>query len=136
MLLLVLLLAGSVFAQLPKGSVTMENYYKIKWGHADEFIRLWKLNHYPLLKKAIEAGDIISVTAQQPNMHGTEDGRWDFRVVIVFKNSVTALDPDLTEPYKKSLYPDAAKLQKDEQYRFSLLLAHWDILVDPISLNP
>lgn len=136
MLLLFLLYAGAVSAQPPKGSVTMENYYKVKWGHAEEFIKLWKTNHYPLLRKAIEAGDIISVTAQQPNMHGTEDGRWDFRVVIVFKNSVTALDPDLTEPYKKLLYPDAAKLEKDEQYRFSLILAHWDILVDHIALNP
>jgi hypothetical protein len=32
----------------------MENYYKIKWGHAEEFINLWKKNHYPLLKKTKE----------------------------------------------------------------------------------
>ncbi|HYK46164.1 MAG TPA: hypothetical protein VEV83_13385, partial [Parafilimonas sp.] len=38
---------------------TIENYYKVKWGYADEFITLWKTNHYPLLKKAIEHGDIL-----------------------------------------------------------------------------
>ncbi len=42
----------------------VENYYKVKWGFADEFIELWKANHYPLLKKLIEKGDIISVTAE------------------------------------------------------------------------
>lgn len=33
------------------------------------------------------------------------------------------------------LYPDAAKLIKDEQYRFSLLIAHWDVMVDEIKLD-
>lgn len=34
-------------------SFIVENYYKIKWGFADEFIHLWKTNHYPLLKKPL-----------------------------------------------------------------------------------
>ena len=38
-------------------SFTIENYYKVKWGFADEFIDLWKANHYPLLKRAIEKGE-------------------------------------------------------------------------------
>ena len=29
----------------------VEYYYRAKWGHADEFLRLFKKNHYPLLKK-------------------------------------------------------------------------------------
>jgi hypothetical protein len=136
MILLVLLSAGLVTAQDKKAQFTIENYYKVKWGHAEEFIQLWKTNHYPLLKKAIEAGDLISVVAQKPKLHGSEDSRWDFKVVLVFKNSEAAFNPDLTTPYKKQLYPDGAKLDKDEQYRFSLLLAHWDIMVDQISLNP
>lgn len=35
-------------------SFTIENYYKVKWGFADEFINLWKINHYPLLKKQLK----------------------------------------------------------------------------------
>jgi hypothetical protein len=46
-------------------SFTIENYYKVKWGYADEFIDLWKKNHYPLLKKAQEKGDIIRVIAEK-----------------------------------------------------------------------
>src|SRR5258706_15251312 len=116
-------------------SFTIENYYKVKWGFADEFIDLWKKNHYPLLKKAQEKGDIISVTAEKPKLHSGEDTRWDFKVTIVFKNAQLAFDPDLTTPYKHQLYPDAEKLIKDEQHRFELLLAHWDVMVENIGLK-
>lgn len=114
---------------------TVENYYKVKWGYADEFIHLWSVNHYPLLKKAIEKGDIISVTPSKPKLHSSEDSRWDFRVVIVFKNAALAFDENLTTPYKKALYPDLEKLAKDEQHRFELLIAHWDIETTTIIPN-
>lgn len=114
---------------------TIENYYKVKWGYADEFIDLWKINHYPLLKKAQEKGDIINVTAEKPKLHSGEDTRWDFKVTIVFKNTELAFDPKLTEPYKKQLYPNLEKLAKDEKYRFELLLAHWDVMTEKIELN-
>ena len=119
----------------PKNSFTIENYYKVKWGYADEFITLWKKNHYPLLKKAKEKGDIISVTAEKPIYHSGEDTRWDFKVTIVFRTVENAVDPDLTTPYKKLLYPDLDQLAKDEQHRFELLLAHWDVMVDSVPLN-
>src|SRR5215471_17739869 len=82
---------------------TIENYYKVKWGYSDEFIDLWKTNHYPLLKKAQEKGDIISVTAEKPKLHSGEDTRWDFKVTITFKNAILAFDPNLTTPYKPQL---------------------------------
>jgi len=113
---------------------TIENYYKVKWGYAEEFIDLWKINHYPLLKKAIEKGDILSVTAEKPKLHSGEDTRWDFKVTIVFKNTDAAFDPNLTEPYKKIIYPDLDKLKKDEQHRFELLISHWDVMTEKIPL--
>jgi hypothetical protein len=129
----------AIYAQASAGkqanSFTIENYYKVKWGYADEFIALWKKNHYPLLKKAKEKGDIISVTAEKPIYHSGEDTRWDFKVTIVFKSVEKAVDPDLTTPYKKMLYPDLDQLTKDEQHRFELLLAHWDVMVDSVPLD-
>src|SRR5580698_1133758 len=115
-----------------KDYFTIESYYKVKWGYAEEFISLWKKNHYPLLKKAMEKGDIISVTPAAPLLHSGEDTRWDFRVTIVFKNAALAFDPGLTLPYKQQLYPDLDKLAKDEQHRFELLLSHWDIEVEKV----
>ena len=113
---------------------TIENYYKVKWGYADEFIDLWKANHYPLLKKAKEKGDIINVIAEKPKLHSGEDTRWDFKVILIFKDAKTAFDPDLTEPYKQSLYKDLEKLKKDEQHRFELLIAHWDVMIEKVEL--
>jgi hypothetical protein len=106
---------------------TIESYYRVKWGYADEFIALWKTNHYPLLKKAQEHGDVISIKAESPRFHSGEETRWDFRVTVTFKNVEKAFDEDLVVPYKKQLFPDLDALGKSEQHRFELLLAHWDI---------
>ena len=114
---------------------TVENYYRVKWGYADEFISLWKTNHYPLLKKALEKGDIISISAAKPRYHSGEDTRWDFRVTLVFKTAALAFDETLTEPYKKQLYPDQETYKKAEQHRFELLLSHWDIETVNDALN-
>jgi len=117
------------------GTFTIENYYKVKWGFADEFIALWKTNHYPLLQKATANGDIVSVVAEKPKLHSGEDTRWDFRVTITFKNIAKAFDPALIEPYKKVLYPDLEKLKKEEQHRFELLISHWDVPTERIALD-
>jgi hypothetical protein len=129
-----LLFTTILHAQAGKEQASIENYYKVKWGYADEFILLWKTNHYPLLKKALEKGDIVSIVAEKPTLHSGEDTRWDLKVTITFKDLKTAFDPDLTKPYKAILYPDSAKLAKDEQHRFELLLSHWDILTERIQL--
>ena len=141
-ILLRLLVAASLLtitiatkAQINKDYFIVENYYKVKWGFAEEFINLWKVNHYPLLKKAIEKGDIISVDAEKPRLHSGEDTRWDFKVIIVFKDEKTAFDSDLTTPYKKQLYSDLDKLAKDEQHRFELLIAHWDIMAETVPIR-
>jgi len=34
----------------------LESYYKARWGQADEFIRLFKKNHLPVLKKLAATG--------------------------------------------------------------------------------
>jgi len=113
----------------------VEDYYRVQWGHADEFIALWKKNHYPLLKKAQEKGDVISITATTPRLHSGEDTRWDFRVTVVFKTAALAFDENLTTPYKKALYPDQDTFNKEEQHRFELLISHWDIETANLQLN-
>ena len=133
-LVLFVLAASFVHAQDKKDYFIIENYYKVKWGYADEFINLWKVNHYPLLKKAIDKGDIISVEAEKPKLHSGEDTRFDFKVTIVFKNEKLAFDPNLTKQYEKQLYPDLEKLKKNEQHRFELLIAHWDVMIEKIEL--
>jgi hypothetical protein len=113
----------------------IEYYYKAKWGHAEEFIALFKKNHYPLLKKEIEMGRILRVFAQVPRYHATEDARWDFRATIVFKNAQIANDTFDSAPLLKQLFPDQDSYKKEEQRRFEILDAHWDLPVKDFDLD-
>jgi len=113
----------------------IEYYYKAKWGHAEEFIALFKKNHYPVLKKEIELGRILKVFAQVPRYHATEDGRWDFRTTIVFKNAQIANDNFDSAPLLKQLFPDQDSYKKEEQRRFEILDAHWDVPIKEIDLD-
>jgi hypothetical protein len=113
---------------------TMEYYYKVQWGHQQEFLELFLKNHYPLLQKIVQTGRMISVKIEQPANHTTEDGRWDYRVTIRFKNSTmaTTSNPD-EERLSKELWPDQRTYQREEQRRFEILLAHWDLPVTEIT---
>jgi len=105
----------------------VEYYYKAKWGFADEFARLFKKNHLPVLKKQVESGRFLEVRAEKPRFHATEDGRWDYRVTIVFKSAAAAADSSGEDEIKKQLFPDQETYRSEEQKRFEILLAHWDL---------
>ena len=42
---------GAPSGTAPGQPFVVEYYYKAKWGYAEEFLQLFKKNHYPLLKK-------------------------------------------------------------------------------------
>ena len=126
--------AQSVSAN-PDRPFVVEYYYKAKWGHADEFLKLFKKNHYPVLKKETEMGRIAKVWMDQPRYHATEDGRWDFRVTIVFKNATVANEPFDEAALQKQMYPDQETFQREEQRRFEILDGHWDLPVQTVDLE-
>jgi hypothetical protein len=137
-----LLLLAVLPVTLPAQSVSetgkpfiVEYYYKAKWGHADEFLQLFKKNHYPLLTKQVEMGRMLKVWVDQPRYHSTEDGRWDYRVTIIFKNSTLASEPFDEDRLKKQLWPDQATYLKEEQRRFEILDGHWDLPVKNVDLD-
>jgi hypothetical protein len=128
------LVAQNASATQDKPSV-VEYYYKAKWGYADEFLQLFKKNHYPVLKKEQEMGRIVKVWMDQPRYHTTEDGRWDYRVTIVFKNATVANEPFDEAALQRQLYPDQETFKREEQRRFEILLAHWDLPVKPVEIE-
>ena len=138
--LLLSVLARPLLAQgaPPQGGTNdpyaMEYYYKVQWGHQQEFLNLFLKNHYPLLMKEAESGRILSVKIEQPANHTTEDGRWDYRVTIRFKNSTvaTTANPD-EERFIKQLWPAQKTYEREEQRRFEILLGHWDLPVTDIT---
>src|SRR6266403_4816444 len=113
----------------------VEYYYKARWGFADEFLKLFKKNHYPLLKKEVEMGRMLKIWMNQPRYHTTEDGRWDYRVTIVFKNAAVANEAFDEDALKKQLFPDQETYQREEQRRFEILDAHWDLPLKTVDLE-
>src|SRR5829696_4367321 len=113
---------------------TVEYYYKTQWGHQQEFLQLFLKNHYPLLLKHVESGRMLSVKIESPAYHGTEEGRWDYRVTLRFKNSTVATTPSPDEEKLiKQLWPDQETFKREEGRRFEILLAHWDLPVTDVT---
>jgi len=139
-LTLLLPLALPLFAQGAPPQVaadqpyTMEYYYKVQWGHQQEFLQLFLKNHYPLLRKNEESGRVLSVKIETPANHMTEEARWDYRVTIRFKNSTLATTTNpREEDWIKELWPDQDTYRREEQRRFEILLAHWDLPVTDVT---
>jgi len=118
----------------PDQPYSIEYYYKVQWGHQQEFLELFLKNHYPLLQKIVTTGRMLSVKIEAPAYHTTEDGRWDYRVTIRFKNATVATtsNPD-EETMIKELWPDQAKYKREEERRFEILAGHWDLPVTDIT---
>ncbi len=131
MLVFLALSSTVALAQIAAGEqgkpFVVEYYYKAKWGHADEYLRLFRKNHYPVLKKEVEMGRLLKVWMDQPRYHATEDGRWDYRVTIVFKNATVANEPFDEDALKRQLFPDQETFTREEQRRFEILDGHWDV---------
>jgi hypothetical protein len=138
--LLMITFTSSAFAQgaPPHGSpdkpYVMEYYYKVQWGHQQEFLQLFLKNHFPLLREIEKSGRILALKIETPANHMTEESRWDYRVTITYKNSTvaTTANPE-EESLVKKLYPDQAAYQKEEQRRFEILVAHWDLPVSDLT---
>jgi hypothetical protein len=126
---------GAMAAGPGEQPYAIEYYYKAKWGHAEEFLALFKKNHYPVLKKEMELGRMLKVSMVTPRYHMTEDSRWDYRVTIVFKNAAIANDNFDSTVITKQLYPDQDTFKKEEQRRFEILEAHWDLPIKDVDLD-
>ena len=113
---------------------TMEYYYKTQWGRQQEFLQLFLKNHYPILQQSVQKGRMLSVKIETPANHMTEEARWDYRVTLVFRNSTaaTTADPDESATIRQ-LWPDQATFAREEQRRFEILLAHWDLPVTDVT---
>ncbi|HXG56992.1 MAG TPA: hypothetical protein VNJ03_16560 [Vicinamibacterales bacterium] len=110
----------------------VEYYYKVKWGHFEEFLDLYKKNHYPILQRYQKLGRIQSMSAAYPINHAGEATRWDFRFTIVWKDAATAHEEFDESSIVKELYPDQGTFKKEEQRRFELLVEHMDV---PVALD-
>ncbi len=78
---------------------------------------------------------MLKVYVVQPVYHTTEDGRWDYRVTIVYRNAAIAHDSFDSGALIKQLYPDQETYKKEEQRRFEILDAHWDLPIKDVDIE-
>lgn len=115
-------------AQDPQRSpVTVAYFYTVKWGHQEEFVELFKRNHYPVLKAQVESGRLLDVKAYTPRFHGDGRADWTFMTVLVFRDWQAMTDSSQEAEITLRLYPDQEKFRSEEQRRFQILDAHWDV---------
>jgi hypothetical protein len=122
---------------VPTGPVTGEYYYRIKWGSAEEFKRLYERNHAPIMREMQKQGFVTKMDVEEPFTHLAGGQRWDLRVTVTYREAASALVvggafDQAFEAAKARLYPNKAAFQAEEKLRFSLLEEHWDMFVAPV----
>ena len=108
------------------GQVTTEHYYRIRWGSAAEFKRLYERNHAPILREMQRQGFIVAMRVEEPFTHLSGGARWDLRVTITYRDAASAVlvggpFDQAFEAASRRLYPDRTAFDAEEARRFSLL---------------
>ncbi|MBI2834661.1 MAG: hypothetical protein HYX76_09585 [Acidobacteria bacterium] len=133
--------AAGAHAQAPaaqpsgKAERTVWYFYKVKWGFQDEFVDLFKRNHYPVLKEQTKTGRILAVRTFVPTYHGDGRADWTFAVAITYRDTAALTGPSGEADIVRRLYADQAKFRKEEQRRFEILEAHWDVPLNELDLD-
>jgi hypothetical protein len=110
----------------------VEWVYKVKWGYADEFWQLFKKYQIATLNREKELGYVTSYTVYRPGYHAGEDSRWEYRIVITYKNISFSGHGSEVE---KQLFPDQATMKREENRRWELTEAHYDLPIHTIDPN-
>jgi hypothetical protein len=141
--LALLALAGAFTVVSPVVSAAQDKpvrvayYYKVRWGFQQEFERLFLKNHYPLLAAQAKDGKRIrSVELLRPTFHGEGRSDWTFLVEITYSSWAAIGAPSGEEDLARRLFPDQETYRREEQRRFEILDAHWDVPLTEVEAKP
>ena len=108
-------------------------FYVTRWGAHDEFVSLFRKNHWPVLEEQLKAGRFTDVRMWTPRFHGDGRADWDVLVSITYRDWA-AMESHSEAEIAKRLFPDQETFKREEARRFELLQAHWDVPLEPRSL--
>jgi hypothetical protein len=117
---------------MPEQRVTVAYFYRVKWGFVDEWLELFGRNHWPILREQLRLGRFTDVRAYTPRFHGDGRADWNVMVTITFRDWASMEEHSDAEIAGR-LYPDQSTFRAEEQRRFELLEAHWDM---PLEARP
>jgi hypothetical protein len=110
----------------------VEWVYRVKLGHEDEFWQIFKKYQIATLNKEKELGRVLKYEVFRPGLHTSEDQRWDYRIVIYYKNAASSSGGAAIE---KQLFPDQETMKREETRRWDLTQLHWDLPIRQIDPN-
>ena len=110
-------------------------FYRVKWGFQEEFVALFRKNHYPVLKDQMKTGRITAVRTYVPTYHGDGRADWTFAVSITYRDTAAMTGPSGEAEIVRRLYPDQTTFRREEQRRFEILDAHWDVPLNEIDMD-
>jgi hypothetical protein len=129
----------SVFAQSQPASTASSNkpylvewVYRVKYGYKDEWWKIFQKYQIAALDKEKELGYVTDYTVYGPGLHTSEESRWDYRVVITYRNQDSAGHGGEVE---KQLFPDRAATQREENRRWELTENHWDLPIHVVDAH-
>jgi len=102
----------------------VEWVYRVKWGSSDEFWRLFRKNQIPLLDQEKLLGRVLHYTVYRPGLHTSEDQRWDYRVVITYRDILATTE---SHALPKQVFPDQTTYKREENQRWNITVAHYDL---------
>ncbi|MGD0922282.1 MAG: hypothetical protein ABSA70_11025 [Terriglobia bacterium] len=115
--------------------VTVEYYYQLVPGGAQEWLALYKKNHNPILQQLMKEGLIKSEKLYERRFHAAKPA-WDFKVVMVWRDWAALEEASRREPEViRSLYPDKPSHDREEKRRWELTVAHWDDVLREVPLE-
>ena len=105
-------------------------FYVTRWGAHDEFVSLFRKNHWPVLEEQLRVGRFTDVRMWTPRFHGDGRADWDVLVSITYRDWA-AMESHSEAEIAKRLFPDQETFKREEARRFELLQAHWDVPLEP-----
>ena len=131
-LAMAILPASVASAQQTNPPYIVEWVYKVKFGYQDEFWQIFQKYQIATLNKEKELGGILKYEVFRPGLHTSEDHRWDYRIVIYYKDAGSSSQGSKVE---KQLFPDQATMKREELRRWELTEVHWDLPIRQIDPN-
>ena len=113
----------------PPAPYEVEWVYRVKYGHQDEWWRIFQKYQIAILDREQQLGYVLNYTVTRPGLHVSEDSRWDYRIVIDYPNAEAAAHE---EEVTRVLFPDTAARETAEDRRWELTLNHWDLPIHKI----
>ena len=104
-------------------------FYRTRWGAHDEFVDLFRRNHWPILREQQAAGARRIEALVRLGFHGEGRADWDVLVSITYRDW-GAIEEHSDAEIAARLYPDQETFRREEQHRFALLEAHWDVVLE------